>query len=575
MKYMQSNIFKHWSLVLLLVWPRFVTHAQSPELQWAAMTNSGNYKDMQAMTTDGDGNTLVVIASFAAFNFAGSLLPHYSLLSISFGPTLIKLDPFGNILWHRSLRGLNQLSVSCWGIETDVENNIYVSYVGTSIGANASNIGGLNVVSPVSSDHFLVKISPEGNGLWFKIANQVSINGAGNSPRLTVAPDGCVYSCGYFQGTVNLDGNLFENESSGSIYLWKNDPDGNTLWTKKFASPLGYIWQASSLVAGHDGSVFITGLWEGDSLRIDDHVILNDLAFTGNADRWICKIAADGTTQWLVREHSAGYENNAQLTFTPENHLLAVAYTDQDVVNIGDILVNGPGVVLSRYSDTGEVISGIMLGNALGEYPFFQPPVIISPEQNSILIAYEYNAPNLSFGGMEVSNAGGITGTTDAFIAKVNSAGEAQWIYTISSEESEVANFIGLVDSDHFVVGGSFTGIELNVQGTALIPHTQFEIEHFLASFSTTLNTRTAEALQQLLAYPNPFSENVQFDAEALKAFQNATLTVHSSSGAEVHRAAWRDIESGQISLAHLPQGAYIAKISNGVKSLHTKIIKQ
>ncbi len=569
-------------LVTALCWWHFGSvYAQVPPLQWALQTSGPQAplssgaptKTLDAMAIDHDGNILVSIRVSDVLNFAGMEIYNPSLLgNQGIGSILVKLDPSGNPIWFRTLKGPWQSNIACNTIDVDAENNIYIGYYGQSQLENASSIGGLYVMSPRTIDNFIVKLSPDGEGLWY--SSTLQIGGIGSNITVKSSPDGGVYFCGTFPGSVNFNGVPLVNQNLGSLFLVKFDDQGNVLWNKVIYSLNGYTGIGAALETASDGSVYLSGYWEGDSLNIDHLSVQNDLAFTLNSDRWIAKIGPDGTAQWLVREHSVANQWLTNIAVTPEDDLLVLSHKGADDLFIGDYTVSNEGVVLSHYSAMGEVISASLLGGSLGS-EFASPPSIVSNGDQSYFLCGGFSSPTYMIGGLQISNLGGSTGTGDAYVLKMNAAGEAEWMYSFGSEESEFVQFVEGSEMDRVVLGGSFFGFELDIQGTTLTAHTPFMREAFVASFSTALATSGAEALKQLLAYPNPFSENVQFDAEALQAFGNATLLVFNTNGVEVYRKQLQGIDAGQISLAHLPQGAYVARISDGKRSLHTKIIKQ
>lgn len=561
---------KNQILALLCILTLGVTHAQTPGLQWASQTGSPFGKTMQAMAIDYSGNTLVAIYSTESFDFAGSQISYESLLDSTSGATLIKIDPEGNVLWHRSLRGPLHTDVNCGGITTDLDDNIYVTFRAASAEENAVTIGGLEVTSTWLSDNFLVKISPEGDGLWYRQANYTT-GFSSNQYGLCKVGGDAVYVSGFLGTSVNFDGVSLNNEGFISYYVVKHDLEGNVQWAKLVGTIFGFVW-LDAMEVDSEGSLYLAGEWLGEPLQIDSLIIENELEFTGNSDRWICKLSPEGVAEWLVREHSDGNQRLPMLTMSPTDELLVMSEIQNEDLYIGDSLVSGTGVVLSRYSASGEVLTASLVGSNLGD--FVLAPSIVSADSGSFYAAGSYTTSTFNFGGLDVINPGGNTGTGNAFVAKMDLLGEAEWIYTFGNEESETARFVDAKNADRLVVGGSYTGLELNIQGTILTPNTAFNTEQFIASFSTVLNTRTAEALQQLLAYPNPFSENIQFDAKALQAFENTTLVVFSTNGVEVYRKQLQGHALGQLNLAHLPAGAYVARLSDGKRSLHTKLVK-
>ncbi len=546
-------------------------NAQNPQLQWAIQTSSPNFKQFLAFSVDGQGNSFAVMRSSFDFTVGGT-----EITGGGGGTIFLKIDPEGNVVWVKKLQSQGQqLSTSYDVIATDENNNVYLSvYVNSNgITVNASiQIDDFTASSQFSRDHFLIKFDAEGNPLWSTTVASPGATGVGAvAPEIVISADGSIYRSGRIDDTLSFNGTTLINLSISSIYIEKLDLDGNSLWAKA-ALPKGLFGTGTvyKMKTDNEGNLYVAGEWAGDSLKIDDLYVVNDLAFLGIKDRWVCKITPEGTTAWLAREHSSLSDIWSNIEISPEGELLVLSDVLGAPLNVGDFVVTQSGTAMSRYSPDGEVISAISLAPDGGYMYGFE-----RDGAGSFFITGSINSSSFNLGDFTLMNAGGTTGTDDTFVAKIDATGEVHWVYTMGSPDTEAAVYLGVVDPSHFIIAGEFNGADFNIQGTNLSSQTAFATEHFIASFSTPLATRTAEALQQILAYPNPFTERVHFDPESLQLFQNATLTLYSSAGTEVYRVNLEGPEAGSIHLAHLPQGAYVARISDGIRSLYTKIIKQ
>lgn len=223
--------------------------AVDPSFVWERAYDSGNEDGANAVAIDPEGNILVSGSSDVAEN------------DDEFH--LIKYDPEGNELWHKTRNpGMYDMSL---GVAIDSDGNSYTC-------------GGFNL------DFYLMKFDIDGNFVWEK-----SFDAGGNERAYSVA---CDASDNVWMSGVNFT----------SV---KYDPSGNVLWSD--TDPLfgcGY-----GLAAASDASVYIAGYTGAPS---DIEVGVNKLDSQGNVV-WN-KTYGSPTTSDFLMDIAVDKSNNLYFT---------------------------------------------------------------------------------------------------------------------------------------------------------------------------------------------------------------------------------------------------------------------
>ncbi len=222
---------------------------------WFAQYNGpGNSTDNgYAVTVDGSGNVYVTGLSGGPNNS-----PDYAT---------IKYDAAGNQLWVARYDGPNNGLDWANSIAVDALGNVYVT--------------GYSVGNMTSTDYATAKYDgTDGTELWV-----ARYNGPGNGPdqasALALDAAGNVYVTGYSNGG-----------SSGNDYLTvKYNPQGDTVWTRRYKGPAGKADQASAIAVDATGNVCVTGYSAGST--------------TGN-DYLTVKYNPQGDTVWTRRYNWPG-----------------------------------------------------------------------------------------------------------------------------------------------------------------------------------------------------------------------------------------------------------------------------
>ena len=185
-----------------------------------------------------------------------------------------RYKPDGTLLWAKQMGGTgDELGKS---IVVDKKENIYVSGVFDS---KSADFGGITMGEPIAlRDAFLVKLDPNGKGIWAKRPHGLhSYNGGGNyATAWSVAVDDQqnVGICGYyFVDTLAVDTARFPNHNSTQpdVYVAIYNPDGSLQSARSAggyngdwgvgitASPLGFYAIGSIATPAVIGPDILTG----------------------------------------------------------------------------------------------------------------------------------------------------------------------------------------------------------------------------------------------------------------------------------------------------------------------------
>jgi hypothetical protein len=132
----------------------------------------------------------------------------------------------------------------------------------------------------------------DGHHLWSK---NYGDGAQQESEAIAVAPDGSVLVTGGIQGTVDF-GSSFKpsgNTIADDIFVLKLDPNGNTLWAKRFGQNDAHPQRGFGIAVDAGGNVFVTGSVQG---QVDFGTI--PLQAGEDDDIFVAMLDPGGTVQW-------------------------------------------------------------------------------------------------------------------------------------------------------------------------------------------------------------------------------------------------------------------------------------
>lgn len=464
-------------------------------------------------------------------------------------------------------------NIFCDGVATDSENNVYVA--GTLSRQNAAgdfqvNFAGLEFEVPASasSDGFVAKIDPDGNGVWVKHLSTPA-NPATGLQAFDVAVDenDIVYFSGTFSSTIEINETLHSSFGLMDLFLAGLTADGEFLW----ATPIGGIeddyFARISPAAG--GGLLICSMWTNETVYVGGLEVSNPNPMIGaNFDRWIAKINSEGLAEWLVREGGPGNQLAGRIVSTPTGGAVVVSLIGTSSITLNGQVYNEPGFLLTRYDASGDL-------EQVAHYPANTSNYVIGTDGNdTYYFGIEYTSSTFSFGDFQLTNSGWLTGTQDFMVAAVDGTGTPLWALKVGSVETESIRGMAFSENHGLVIGGSFGGsTSLSFGDHTIENEGSLNADFFIAALDFTSSAVTAAGVKPLYIYPNPAQAQVAVDLSSLSTQQH-TLRIFDSRGALIasQNVSGRSIEN--IDVNHLPAGNYVMLIQEGEALYASKFIK-
>jgi hypothetical protein len=368
---------------------------------WTAQAGTSADDVGNSLAVDPFGNTYISGSSKGALG--GPAAGFYD-------PVLIKLDTAGNELWSRQF-GTDGFDDS-YGVAVDGAGNAYLS------GYTWGGIGGPSVGG---GDGFLVKYDPSGNELWTK---QIATDQMDSPQSVAVDAAGNAYVCGHTKGS--FDG---PNAGDRDMFLVKLDPMGNQLWARQMGTP-GYDL-VSSVAVDPSGNVFVTGWTEGELCGPQ----------AGNADAYLVKFDAAGNRQWAQQFGTPSVETSRSVTADASGNAYVAGYTFGD---LGGPSGGAQDAYLVKFDAAGNELWSHQAGLEGREYAY--------------AVAVD-DAGGVFLGGHTTSDFGGPSaGSYDAFLVKLDEAGNELWVDQIGTDATDIIRGMDVDGEGNVYVGGYTSG---------------------------------------------------------------------------------------------------------------------
>ncbi|WP_437997557.1 SBBP repeat-containing protein [Sorangium sp. So ce185] len=245
---------------------------------WSKSFGDDNIQHVQRISTDADGNVLLIGHFRGTIDLGGGPLVSAGARDIF----VAKLDPSGRHVWSKRFGGAHdQLGR---GIAADRDGNVLIA--GTLWGS--VDFGGGMMKSAGWDDLFVAKLDRSGEYLWARTYGDEETQEASD---LTVDGQGNVVVTGYALGVVDFGDGPTVGAGMPDAILVKLDRDGSTLWSHRFGddgTQLGH-----SVGVDDEGSVVMAGAARG-SIDFPD----KSFHSAGGYDLYVAKFNAAGELLW-------------------------------------------------------------------------------------------------------------------------------------------------------------------------------------------------------------------------------------------------------------------------------------
>jgi len=335
-------------------------------------------------------------------------------------------------------------------IISDKNGNIFV--VG-SFKSPMINFGIDTLYCNSGGELFIVKYDSVGNPLWAKNI----IDGIGGEAWVTgVSVDsvGDIYVCGYdsYQAVIIGTTTTWKWRVK-DIFIKKYNTNGAEIWTKEFGGDVYDV--ANSITTSSDGSFFITGYFNSDSLIFGNDTLINPAHLS---EFFIAKIDSTGTPLWAKKAQNIttwGFANGTSVT-VDNFGCVYVSGEFGGSVNFDNTIVvsnnQSEDLFIAKYDNLGNNLWIKTFGSSNTDENF-----LIKCDNNNLYASgWHFYSASISFGNISL-NLGPI------FIAKFDLQGNTIWAKDIGSAYDDICTDIAVDVIGNFYISGYFETSLLNL----------------------------------------------------------------------------------------------------------------
>lgn len=418
------------------------SRACAQTFQWAVGSDGTSNVQTADIATDASGN------SYVTGEFYGQLIigtdtitsaPHWAN-----GPELFvaKFDTDGNPIWVRRASGPGQGDI-CQGenIALDAVGNAYVT------GYYRNNAGfGIDTITSVASNSnvFIAKIDPNGNWLW---AQTAGIDNLSAGTDIAVSGSGNVYVGGYFFNQTAFGTDTLTSSGLGDLFLAQYDLSGNYQWVRQLG---GADFDAyGGMDADVAGNVYVTGAFDSQTT-----IGAFNLAGNGLNDIFVAKYDVNGNTQWALSAGGTGADHGYGIAADPWGNSYVTG-------RFQGAITFGPTTILSAGGDDFLLVKYDGLGNLLwarrgGGPDFATTSDITTTTTDGRPVVTGYFSNQMIIGFDTLTN-NPLNGSTDMFVAKYDTAGNATWARNAGSSSSDDGEAVDVDPNGNIYVTGRLT----------------------------------------------------------------------------------------------------------------------
>lgn len=245
------------------------------KVQWVRVQGGTGYDYGHGIAIDSKGHLIVVGA------IGGRLF-------------CTKYDAEGREIWHRTPSGT--LSGSLHGVAVDGTDHIH-------LGGNATGAGafGKAVIDSKTSSALVVKLTPDGEGLW---ASAIPATLGALYHEITCDSVGRVWGVGMFKGSINVAGKSFQTggEKDNDGLIVQIDASGQVRWAHTLHGP-GTDY-CLGVATDDRGAAFVCGDFNQDS-DLAGHALVT----RGSGDIFLAGFDAEGGLVWV--QQAGGKQNDS------------------------------------------------------------------------------------------------------------------------------------------------------------------------------------------------------------------------------------------------------------------------
>lgn len=431
----------------------------SQDFGWALNLGGSSLETPESTTLDEFGNIYIT----GTFNLTADLDPGPGVLNVtSAGMSdmfVVKLNPEGRLLWARHISGPDAEVARV--IRVDARG--YVVMAGLFSGTVDFDPGTEEhiLTSSGSYDAFILKLDPEGRFAW---VNQMGGSESDAITGLSIDPRGNIYTCGAYSGTGDFDPgpDVMELTSAGGsdVFITKMDWKGTLEWARSIGG--AQVESVDDLTVDAQGFVYTMGVFRNIA-DMDPGPGTANLNVTGGfyANMFIQKMDASGQFVWAKQVTGSYFQFGSEIK-TDGTENLYISGTFSETADFDP----GPGTVSLTANGYDPFILNLDLdGNLVwarhitGSGNQTEEAKSIGFDKDGAVYVCGIFSQTADFNpGPGVFNLASASGSEDAFLMKLDSAGNMIWARRMGGTGADGAVSLHLDPYGNMFMLGSFAG---------------------------------------------------------------------------------------------------------------------
>ncbi len=331
----------------------------------------------------------------------GEVVPAVEICSTQANEDCQLLADCGGQIWSKRIGGTGDQKTN--QIARDSQNNVFV----TGSFAGTFTTGGNPITSAGGYDVFVVKLDPSGTTLWAKRFGDANIY----QEALDVAVDniGNVYVTGYFEGTIPFGATVLTSAGATDAFLAKLDPNGNTLWAKRFGGTGAQYGQSLAVDAQGNVTLIANGF---NTMDFGGGVLTS----AGDYDMFLARFDPAGNLFWQKRFGGVSADIGQNIAADALGNLVFTGKTDGPIDFGGGALVAAGSLdaIVVKLDPLGAFFWDKRFGDGGNQFGVD----IATDAQNDIFITGGFEG-TINLGGGALS----AVGPADVYIGKLTAVG--------------------------------------------------------------------------------------------------------------------------------------------------------
>jgi hypothetical protein len=287
-------------------------------------------------------------------------------------------------------------------------------------------------------DAYVTRIDGDGNHVWTRFFSGQG-DDIGNS--VAVTENGNIVVAGAFAHDLTIGEGALESAGADDIFVAKLSPDGDRIWARAFGGR--DVDAAHYVSAGPGGRIYVTGVFR-DEVRFGDVTLQSE----GDADIFALALSAEGVPIWARSFGARGADYGRALVPHPQGVALLGEFSLE--VDFGAHALRSAGnrdLVVALLDPHGEPIWARSFGGV-----YHEVGVDLAVDAAGHLIVTGSFDDEIDFGGGVMKAAG----QSDAFILKLDAAGDHLWSMRIGDKEEDVGSGVTVDRYGNVIASGWF-----------------------------------------------------------------------------------------------------------------------